>query len=144
MHEWGGGVRRVDPNGNRIQNSCGPRHWGHSTMHRVPPDTTGHSTRHRVPPDTGGTRPCIECLQCLGLQLLYDASHDVLVGKCRGIGESGDTGQSASMCMCVKLIHVVNMPFSWFWHDETVQAIAHQLDEFTACHRITPLDLLIQ
>ena len=22
-------------------------------------------------PDTGGTRPCIECPQCLGLQLLY-------------------------------------------------------------------------
>ena len=24
-----------------------------------------------VVPDTGGTRPCIECPQCLGLQLLY-------------------------------------------------------------------------
>ena len=23
-----------------------------------------------VVPDTGGTRPCMECLQCLGLQLL--------------------------------------------------------------------------
>ena len=56
-----------------------------------------------------------------------NASHNVPVGNCRGIGESGDIGQSASMCMCVKLIHVVYMPFSWFWHDETVQAIARQL-----------------
>ena len=24
-----------------------------------------------VVPDTGGTRPCIECPQCLGLQLLF-------------------------------------------------------------------------
>ena len=40
-----------DSDGNRLQNSCSPRHWGHS-MH------------------TGGTRPCIECPQCLGLQLL--------------------------------------------------------------------------
>ena len=90
-------------------------------------DPDGNRIQTAVVPDTGGTRPCIECLQCLGLQLLHDASHDVLVGKCRGMEESGDTGQSASMCMCVKLIHVVNMPFSWFWHDETVQAIAHQL-----------------
>ena len=49
------------------------------------------------------------------------------MGKCRSIGKRGDIGQSVSMCMCVKLIHVVNMPFSWFWHDETVQAIANQL-----------------
>ena len=27
----------MDPDGNRLQNSCSPRHWGHSTMHRVPP-----------------------------------------------------------------------------------------------------------
>ena len=26
----------MDPDGNRLQNSS-PRHWGHSTMHRVPP-----------------------------------------------------------------------------------------------------------
>ena len=26
----------MDPEGNRLQNSCSPRHWGHSTMHRVP------------------------------------------------------------------------------------------------------------
>ena len=25
------------PDGNRLQNRCSPRHWGHSTMHRVPP-----------------------------------------------------------------------------------------------------------
>ena len=40
----------MDPEGNRLQNSCSPRHWGHS-MH--------------------GTRPCIEYPQCLGLQLLF-------------------------------------------------------------------------
>ena len=27
----------MDPDGNRLQNSCSPRHWGHSTMHQVPP-----------------------------------------------------------------------------------------------------------
>ena len=27
----------MDPDGNRLQNSCSPRHWEHSTMHRVPP-----------------------------------------------------------------------------------------------------------
>ena len=27
----------MDPDGNRLQNSCSPRHWGHSTMHRVNP-----------------------------------------------------------------------------------------------------------
>ena len=27
----------MDPDGNRLQNSGSPRHWGHSTMHRVPP-----------------------------------------------------------------------------------------------------------
>ena len=45
----------------------------------------------------------------------------------------GDIGLSVSMCMCVqhectwrtKLTHVLNMPFSWFWYNETVQA--HQL-----------------
>ena len=26
----------MDPDGNRLQTSCSPRHWGHSTMHRVP------------------------------------------------------------------------------------------------------------
>ena len=27
----------MDSDGNRLQNSCSPRHWGHSTMHRVRP-----------------------------------------------------------------------------------------------------------
>ena len=27
----------MDPDGNGLQNSCSPRHGGHSTMHRVPP-----------------------------------------------------------------------------------------------------------
>ena len=27
----------MDPDGNRLQNSCSPRHWGHSTMRRVSP-----------------------------------------------------------------------------------------------------------
>ena len=27
----------MDPDGNRLQNSCSPRHWWHSTMHQVPP-----------------------------------------------------------------------------------------------------------
>ena len=26
----------MDPDGNRLQNSCSPRHWGHSTMHECP------------------------------------------------------------------------------------------------------------
>ena len=34
----------MNPDGNRLQNSCSPRHWGHSTIDQVP--------------------------QCLGLQLL--------------------------------------------------------------------------
>ena len=27
----------MDLDGNRLQNNCSPRHWEHSTMHRVPP-----------------------------------------------------------------------------------------------------------
>ena len=26
----------MDPDGNRLQNSCSLRHWGHLTMYRVP------------------------------------------------------------------------------------------------------------
>ena len=40
----------MDPDGNRLQNSCSPA-------------------------DTGGTQPCIECPQCLGLQLLCAGMH---------------------------------------------------------------------
>ena len=36
-----------------------------------------------VVPDTGGTRPCIECPQCLGLQLLC-------VGMNLGVVSTGD------------------------------------------------------
>ena len=59
----------MDLDGNGIQNSCTPRHCGAL--------------------DYASSAP-----QCLGLQ----RSHNVLVGKCRGIGESGDIGLSVSMC----------------------------------------------
>ena len=36
-------------------------------------DPDGNRIQTAVVSDTGGTQPCIECLQCLGLQLLYDA-----------------------------------------------------------------------
>ena len=38
----------MDPDGNRLQNSCSPRHWGHSTMHRVPP-VSGTTTTIYIP-----------------------------------------------------------------------------------------------
>ena len=31
------GVGAMNLDGNKIQNSCTPRHWGHLTMHQVPP-----------------------------------------------------------------------------------------------------------
>ena len=39
----------MDPDGNRLQNSCSPKHWGHSTMHRVPP-VSGTTTTIYMPP----------------------------------------------------------------------------------------------
>ena len=33
---WYQGVGAMDADGNRLQNSCSPRHWGHSTMHECP------------------------------------------------------------------------------------------------------------
>ena len=34
-----------------------------------------------VVPDTGGTRPCIECHQCLGLQLLHVFDILIIIGR---------------------------------------------------------------
>ena len=39
----------MDSDGNRLQNSCSPRHWGHSTMHRVPPVCGTTTTINFVP-----------------------------------------------------------------------------------------------
>ena len=79
----------MDPNGNRIQNSCSLRHWGHPTMHQVPP--------------VSGTA----------------ISHNVLVGKCSESGDTGlSVSMYCNMHECIwrtryfQLIHVLNTPFS--------------------------------
>ena len=47
----------MDPDGNRLQNSCSPRHWGHSTMHRVPP-VSGTTTTMCLPKCNVGNTSC--------------------------------------------------------------------------------------
>ena len=42
-----------------------------------------------VVPDTGGTRPCIECPQCLGLQLLFVLFLNVWDNSVHGCGALG-------------------------------------------------------
>ena len=53
----------MDPDGNRLQNSCSPRHWGHSTMHRVPPVSGTKTTLCKVLLYT------CTCIMCVGHEL---------------------------------------------------------------------------
>ena len=62
-----------------------------------------------VVPDIGGTRPCIECPQCLGLQLLFVLWSSCLTtkqisghkkgGGVRGQGSGLDRRVPTSMCV---------------------------------------------
>ena len=63
-----------------------------------------------VVPDTGGTRPCIECPQCLGLYYLYFCLYSGIMQYCmsseRGMGPCGvhlsESELAAwSICICV-------------------------------------------
>ena len=53
----------MDPDGNRLQNSCSPRHWGHSTMHRVPP-VSGTTTILCVHNDVLGNLSILPGVHC--------------------------------------------------------------------------------